>query len=342
MAPGHLHGVVAKDVLDGPRDCDPWRTVEPGCGIVGSVSTPAWFQRLGPGDVQALATDVGPVPMNVGAVLLLDSGTDFDPAGARQLLETRLAAIPRLRQRLVDSPLRGWPPDLGGRPEVRRGRSRGARPMSSARGPRCPPGHRGEVRHQPSRPVAAAVAGGAGHRPRRRLGCHRLRPPPRRGRWHRRSRSPGRPGRRGGDRAPNGSASTSPDLDPRRRQLLTDARQARLHSVRRIPSGHGHPSGPPWPSWASTGPIPRRGSSLNRADRCTSPGDDSRGGAGGDPGCCACPRGHRERRDARRGQRRPGHAPGSIAGSAHPPWSSPSRSRPGHGQRQPTSATRPA
>jgi diacylglycerol O-acyltransferase len=52
-----------------------------------------------------LATDVGPVPMNVGAVLLLGSDTDFDPAGTRQLLETRLAAIPRLRQRMVTVPL---------------------------------------------------------------------------------------------------------------------------------------------------------------------------------------------------------------------------------------------
>jgi diacylglycerol O-acyltransferase len=42
--------------------------------------------------------------MNVGAVLVMDSDTDFDLAGARQLLETRLAAIPRLRQRLVTVP----------------------------------------------------------------------------------------------------------------------------------------------------------------------------------------------------------------------------------------------
>lgn len=68
------------------------------------MSTPAWFQRLGAGDVQALATDVGPVPMNVGAVLVLESDTHVDLAGARQLLETRLAAIPRLRQRLVEVP----------------------------------------------------------------------------------------------------------------------------------------------------------------------------------------------------------------------------------------------
>jgi diacylglycerol O-acyltransferase / wax synthase len=69
------------------------------------VSTSAWFQRLGPGDVQAWATDVGPVPMNVGAVLILDAGPDFDLSGARRLLATRLAAIPRLRQALVEVPL---------------------------------------------------------------------------------------------------------------------------------------------------------------------------------------------------------------------------------------------
>ncbi len=69
------------------------------------MSTSAWFQRLGAGDVQAWATDVGPVPMNVGAVLILDAGPDFDLAGARRVLATRLAAIPRLRQALVEVPL---------------------------------------------------------------------------------------------------------------------------------------------------------------------------------------------------------------------------------------------
>jgi diacylglycerol O-acyltransferase len=68
------------------------------------VSTSGWFERIGPGDVQALATDVGPVPMNVGAVLTLDAGPGFDLAGARLLLEERLAAIPRLRQRLAEVP----------------------------------------------------------------------------------------------------------------------------------------------------------------------------------------------------------------------------------------------
>ena len=69
------------------------------------MSTSAWFQRLGPGDVQAWATDVGPVPMNVGAVLVLDAGPHFDLAGARRVLASRLAAIPRLRQALVEVPL---------------------------------------------------------------------------------------------------------------------------------------------------------------------------------------------------------------------------------------------
>ncbi len=68
------------------------------------MSTSGWFQRLAPEDVQALATDVGPVPMNVGAVLTLDAGPEFDLVAARRLLEARLAAIPRLRQRLVEVP----------------------------------------------------------------------------------------------------------------------------------------------------------------------------------------------------------------------------------------------
>jgi WS/DGAT/MGAT family acyltransferase len=43
--------------------------------------------------------------MNVGAVLILDAGPDFDLAGARRVLASRLTAIPRLRQTLVEVPL---------------------------------------------------------------------------------------------------------------------------------------------------------------------------------------------------------------------------------------------
>ncbi len=67
----------------------------------------AWFERIGPGDAQALATDVGPVPANVGAVLLLD---EVDPAALAAALAGRMAGIPRMRQRLQRAPLGGGRP----------------------------------------------------------------------------------------------------------------------------------------------------------------------------------------------------------------------------------------
>lgn len=61
--------------------------------------------RLSPADVTQLATDVGPVPMNVGAVLLL---TGADPDAVRTALVSRLASLPRFAQRV-----RTAPPGLG-------------------------------------------------------------------------------------------------------------------------------------------------------------------------------------------------------------------------------------
>jgi diacylglycerol O-acyltransferase len=58
-------------------------------------------ERISPGDLVELATDVGPVPMNVGAVLLLAEGTGADVA---TVLEQRIGGVARLRQRLVTPP----------------------------------------------------------------------------------------------------------------------------------------------------------------------------------------------------------------------------------------------
>jgi diacylglycerol O-acyltransferase / wax synthase len=52
-----------------------------------------------------LASDVGPVPMQAGAVLVLDAGAGFDLAAARATLAERITAVPRLRQRLVRAPV---------------------------------------------------------------------------------------------------------------------------------------------------------------------------------------------------------------------------------------------
>lgn len=54
-----------------------------------------------------MGADSGPVPMQVGAILTLDAGPNFDLAGARELLARRVATIPRLQQRLVRAP-RGY------------------------------------------------------------------------------------------------------------------------------------------------------------------------------------------------------------------------------------------
>lgn len=70
----------------------------------------AWFDRIGPNDVQQLVTDVGPVPANIGALLPLDPRADVDPAEMRDVLASRLARVPRLRQRLVDAPWGGGRP----------------------------------------------------------------------------------------------------------------------------------------------------------------------------------------------------------------------------------------
>lgn len=67
----------------------------------------AWFERIGPGDAQQLATDVGPVPANVGAVLLLDA---IDPATLAATLAARMARVLRMRQVLRRAPLGGGRP----------------------------------------------------------------------------------------------------------------------------------------------------------------------------------------------------------------------------------------
>ncbi|OIQ92155.1 putative diacylglycerol O-acyltransferase tgs1 [mine drainage metagenome] len=59
-------------------------------------------ERIGPGDQVQLATDVGPVPMNVGAILSL--GGSPDPDVVVEALVRRVPRIPRLRQVLVTAP----------------------------------------------------------------------------------------------------------------------------------------------------------------------------------------------------------------------------------------------
>lgn len=59
-------------------------------------------------DLTSLVTDVGPVPMNVGAVLIIDGVLDEPEVVAR--LERGARAVPRLRQRLQPAPFGGGRP----------------------------------------------------------------------------------------------------------------------------------------------------------------------------------------------------------------------------------------
>ena len=66
--------------------------------------------RASPADLMQLAADVGPAPMHVGAMLVLGTRPGFSVEQARRLLGERIAAVPRLRQRLY------WAPPGCGRP----------------------------------------------------------------------------------------------------------------------------------------------------------------------------------------------------------------------------------
>jgi len=60
--------------------------------------------RATPADLMQLATDVGPVPMHVGAVLVLGASPGFSVTEAQRLLAGRILGVPRLRQRLRRAP----------------------------------------------------------------------------------------------------------------------------------------------------------------------------------------------------------------------------------------------
>ncbi|GAA0986271.1 wax ester/triacylglycerol synthase family O-acyltransferase [Acrocarpospora macrocephala] len=67
--------------------------------------THAKIDRASGTDLVNLAVDVGPVPMQFGACLVLDPGPGYDVAFARWLIAQRVQAIPRLRHRLVPTPV---------------------------------------------------------------------------------------------------------------------------------------------------------------------------------------------------------------------------------------------
>lgn len=62
------------------------------------------IERVSGEDLVNLATDVGPAPMQVGAILLLDVPRSFDLATAASTMAERIMTVPRLRQRLIRVP----------------------------------------------------------------------------------------------------------------------------------------------------------------------------------------------------------------------------------------------
>lgn len=62
------------------------------------------LDRATANDLTVLATDRGPAPMNMGAVVVVDGADGLDVATVRATLAERLAAVPRLRRRLEPVP----------------------------------------------------------------------------------------------------------------------------------------------------------------------------------------------------------------------------------------------
>jgi len=61
-------------------------------------------ERVSSDDLMSLASERGSTPIQVGAVLLLDMREGLDPGAVVEALDSRISAVPRLRQRLVKPP----------------------------------------------------------------------------------------------------------------------------------------------------------------------------------------------------------------------------------------------
>jgi diacylglycerol O-acyltransferase len=63
------------------------------------------IDRVGTDDVMSLVSDRQDPPLQVGVILLLDVRKGLDPVRLKEALKHRLAAVPRLRQRLITVPI---------------------------------------------------------------------------------------------------------------------------------------------------------------------------------------------------------------------------------------------
>ena len=69
------------------------------------IDTAQRIDRASSNDLVTLATDRGQVPLNLGAVLIIERGSELDAAGVRVAVEQRLPNVPRMRRRLLRAPL---------------------------------------------------------------------------------------------------------------------------------------------------------------------------------------------------------------------------------------------
>ncbi len=83
--------------LHGRVSCHEYRST------ASALMNPGPIDRATAEDVVSLATDVGPAPMQVGAVLVLDAAT-LDIGQTKAAIAERISVIPRLRKLLVHTP----------------------------------------------------------------------------------------------------------------------------------------------------------------------------------------------------------------------------------------------
>lgn len=81
------------------------------------MAAPPRIDRVSADDLMSLVAQRGSTPVQVGAVLLLDSAAGLDAAHALEVLGRRITGVPRLRQRLMDVPFGcgrpAWVDDAG-------------------------------------------------------------------------------------------------------------------------------------------------------------------------------------------------------------------------------------
>jgi diacylglycerol O-acyltransferase len=70
-----------------------------------NANEPATVERLSPQDLMQLACDVGPAPMQVAGILILDAADELALSTVVKAITGRINAVPRLRQRLARTAL---------------------------------------------------------------------------------------------------------------------------------------------------------------------------------------------------------------------------------------------